>query len=70
VFENPPQGVVSEADAHFMVGALSAALGDNQTADAELGAAQAAGDISASTELLRRAVQGDNLDPNAVWTNP
>lgn len=67
VFQNPPQRVVSEVDAAFMVGALSAALGEYQTAEEYLGAAQAAGDGSISTELLRRAVRGDNLDPSGPW---
>jgi hypothetical protein len=66
IFQNPPQKIVSEVDAHFMVGALSSLLGDTQTAQAELSAAQAAGDVSTSTELLLRAVRGDNLNPDAI----
>lgn len=67
VFQNPPQRVVSEADASFMVGAISAAMGEYAAAEQSLLAAQAAGDTSVSTELLRRAVRGDNLDPNGPW---
>jgi hypothetical protein len=67
VFENPPQRIVSEADANFMVGALCAAMGESESAEQYLSAAQAAGDGAISTELLRRAVRGESLDPSGPW---
>jgi hypothetical protein len=67
VFSNPPTRIVSEADAAFMVGALSAAVGDAELAEQSLAAAQAAGDTSPSTDLLRRAIRGEQLTPNGPW---
>jgi hypothetical protein len=67
VFQNPPARVVSDADAQFMVGALSAALGDTDTADRALEDAVGAGDASASTALLRLAVRGERLDAAGPW---
>lgn len=61
VYMNPPLRVVSEADGHFMVAALSAALGELDTARNAVTAARAAGDSSVSTDLLGRVLAGEDL---------
>lgn len=66
-FQNPPQRVVSEADAKFMVAALHGALGDRPSAAAAARSALAAGDASLSTMLLDRAIRGERLDDSGPW---
>lgn len=67
VFQNPPRRVVSEADAHFMVAAFTAALGDDSGAAMAIDQARQAGDRSASTELLSRAITTDDLKNRGAW---
>lgn len=68
VFENPPERVVSEADAAFMVAALSAALGEPERAKTSIAQARQVGDLHSSTELLRRALDGEDFSAASPWT--
>jgi hypothetical protein len=67
VFMSPPERVVSEADARFMVAALSAALGERDMARDAVRRAKDSGDAAASTELLRRALEGEPLERRGPW---
>lgn len=69
VFQNPPRRVVSEADAHFMVAAFTAALGDDYAAASAIDQARQAGDRSASTELLSRAIATDEIKNRGAWVS-
>lgn len=67
VYQNPPQRVVSEVDARFMVAALSAALGEVDAAERAIAEAKVAGDAHSSTQLLHRAIRGDDLGNGNPW---
>ena len=67
VFRDPPRRVVSETDAQFMVGALSAAMGQSDEARIAVDSAIIAGDGAASTYLLGRAVRGEPLETGSPW---
>ncbi len=67
VYRDPPRRVVSETDAQFMVGALSAAMGQSDEARIAVDSAIIAGDGAASTYLLGRAVRGEPLEAVSPW---
>lgn len=67
VFRDPPRRVVSETDAQFMVGALSAAMGNSDEARAAVDSAIIAGDAAVSTHLLGQAVRGEPLEAVSPW---
>ncbi len=67
VFRDPPRRVVSETDAQFMVGALSAAMGEKEDARIAVDSAIIAGDAAASTHLLGRAVRGEPMESVSPW---
>jgi hypothetical protein len=66
VFRSPPLRVVSDADARFMVAALSTALGETDAAREAIRGAVNASDTQSSTTYLQNALN----DPSVTAPNP
>lgn len=67
VYTDPPRRVLNEADAKFMVAALSGALGKTTEAREAVRAAKAAGDSTSSTELLARSLSRSGPSTQGPW---